>query len=192
MKVIAFNGSPRKNGNTYQLLTMILDQLTQEDIQTELIQLGTKPIQGCIACGKCREKQNQRCIIDNDAVNGWIEKMTIADGIILGSPTYCSSMTPNLKALIDRAGFVAKQNGNEMFKRKVGAAVVAVRRCGAAHVFSSINYFFLIHQMIIPGSSYWNQGIGLDPGDVADDKEGVETMIDLGQNIAWVLRKIKA
>jgi len=190
MKVIAFNGSPRSNGNTNQLIEIVLDQLRQEDIQTELIQLGQKPIQGCIACNKCKEIQNQHCIINNDPINKWIDKMMEADGIILGSPTYCCNLTSNLKSLIDRVGYVTKQNGNDMLKHKVGAAIVAVRRCGAAHVFSSINYFFLIHHMIIPGSSYWNQGIGMVPGDVESDEEGIQTMIDLGKNMVWLLQKL--
>ena len=191
MKVIAFNGSPRANGNTFSLLNIVLEQLTKENIQTELIQLGPKPIQSCIACNKCGENQNRRCAIDNDSVNGWIEKMIDADGIILGSPTYCCNMTANLRALIDRAGYVAKSNGNDMFKYKVAAAVAAVRRAGAVHVISSINYFFMIHHMIIPGSSYWNFGIGMKPGDVYHDEEGIETMVDLGTNFAWLLKKIK-
>ncbi|MCK4870976.1 MAG: flavodoxin family protein [Gammaproteobacteria bacterium] len=190
MKVVAFNGSPNKDGNTSQLLKMVLSQLEEEGIETELIWLGNKPMQGCIACYKCVENKDKHCALNNDPINGYIDKMLEADGIILGSPTYVSDLSSTLKALIDRAGLVAKVNV-DMLKYKVGAAVSAVRRCGAAHVFSSINYFFLINQMIVPGSSYWNMGIGRSPGDVQNDQEGIDTMTDLGKNMAWLLKKIK-
>lgn len=188
MKVIAFNGSPRKDGNTALLIRQVLLELEAEGIKTELIHLKG-PIQGCIACFKCFEGQDARCALDRDMINDCIAKMVEADGIILGSPTYFADLTPELKALIDRAGFVAKAN-KDIFRRKVGAAVVAVRRAGAVHVFDSINHFFLISQMVIPGSSYWNLGIGLEEGDVEKDNEGLQTMKVLGQNMAWLMRKI--
>jgi multimeric flavodoxin WrbA len=188
MKVVAFNGSPRKEGNTALLIRQVLKELEAEGIQTEMVHLKG-PIQGCIACSKCFESKDGRCALDKDIVNDCIEKMAKADGIILGSPTYFADLTPELKALIDRAGFVAKAN-NEMFRRKVGAAVVAVRRAGAVHVFDSINHFFLIGQMIIPGSSYWNIGLGLAEGDVEKDQEGMRTAKVLGQNMAWLMKKI--
>lgn len=191
MKVVAFNGSPRKEGNTAALIKYVLAELEGEGIETEIIQVGGKPIHGCIACMKCFENADKRCAIDNDIVNECIEKMLEADGIILASPTYFADLTPELKALIDRAGFVAKAN-NEMFRRKVGAAVVAVRRSGSIHVFDSINHFFTISQMIIPGSSYWNVGMGLAEGDVEKDEEGIRTMQILGQNMAWLLKKLNA
>ena len=188
MKVVAFNGSPRKEGNTALLIRQVLKELEAEGIQTEMVHLKG-PIQGCIACSKCFESKDGRCALDKDIVNDCIEKMTNADGIILGSPTYFADLTPELKALIDRAGFVAKAN-NDMFRRKVGAAVVAVRRAGAVHVFDSINHFFLIGQMIIPGSIYWNIGMGLAEGDVERDQEGMRTAKVLGQNMAWLMKKI--
>ena len=188
MKVVAFNGSPRRDGNTFRLLNYALGEMEREGITTELVQIGGKNISGCIACYKCFENKNQRCAVDKDILNDCIEKMLAADGIILGSPTYFADMSANLKALIERAGFVAKANG-EMFKRKVGAAVVAVRRAGSVHTFDSINHFFTISQMIIPGSSYWNMGIGLDKGDADRDAEGIETMKTLGQNMAWLIKK---
>jgi len=114
--------------------------------------------------------------------------MSEADGIILGSPTYFTDVTTEMKALIDRAGFVARANG-EMFRRKVGAAVVAVRRAGSIHAFDTLNHFFLVSQMIVPGSSYWNVGIGRDKGEVEDDEEGIQTMRVLGENMAWLLKK---
>ncbi|KKI00307.1 FMN reductase [Methanosarcina sp. 1.H.T.1A.1] len=189
MKVVAFNGSPRKGGNTASLIEHVFSELEKEGIETEMVQLGGKSIHGCIACMKCFENMDRRCVIDKDIVNECIEKMIEADGIILASPTYFADLTPELKALIDRAGFVAKVN-NEMFRNKVGVAVVAVRRAGSIHVFDSINHFFTISQMIIPGSSYWNIGIGLAEGDVEKDEEGIRTMETLGQNMAWLLKKL--
>jgi multimeric flavodoxin WrbA len=190
LKVVAFNGSPREGGNTAALIKHVLTELEKEGIKTEAIHIGGKSIHGCIACGKCFENKDQKCVIDNDIVNECIEKMLEADGIILASPTYFADLTPELKALIDRAGFVGKANGGEMFRHKVGAAVVAVRRAGSVHVFDSINHFFTISQMIIPGSSYWNIGIGLAEGDVEKDEEGIQTMKILGQNMAWLLKKL--
>jgi multimeric flavodoxin WrbA len=190
MKVMAFNGSPRTNGNTTILINYVLDELQKEGIETEHYLLAGKEIHGCRACYQCAQNKDRRCNVGSDIVNECIEKMLEADGIILGSPTYFSDLSTEIKALIDRAGLVAKVN-NDMFKRKVGAAVVAVRRGGAVHVFSSINYFFLINQMIVPGSSYWNFGVGHDRGDVEKDAEGIGTMKTLGQNMAWLLKKMQ-
>jgi multimeric flavodoxin WrbA len=189
MKVIAFNGSPRKEGNTEILINYVLDELKKERIKTEYIQIGGKKIRGCIACYQCFKKENKQCAIKDDKVNKYVKKMMEADGIILGSPTYFTDITPEMKALIDRAGLVARAN-KDMFKRKIGAAVIAVRRGGATHAFDTINHFFLIEQMIIAGSIYWNMGIGLDKGDVEKDEEGIRTMKVLGQNMAWLLKKL--
>ncbi|AOY59453.1 MULTISPECIES: flavodoxin family protein [Desulfococcus] len=191
MKVIGFNASPRKDGNTFRLVNTVLGELEKAGIETELVQIGGRKIQGCIACYKCFENKDRRCAVTQDMLNDCLEKMIAADGMILGSPTYFANMSADLKALIDRAGLVAKANG-EMFRRKVGAAVVAVRRAGSVHTFDSINHFFTIGQMIIPGSSYWNMGIGLDKGDVDKDEEGLQTMKTLGRNMAWLLKKINA
>ena len=189
MKVVAFNGSPRTDGNTAILINRVLKELQTEGIETEFIQLGGQQIHGCMACGTCRKIKNQECKIVNDNVNLYIQKMAQADGIILGSPTYFSMMTPELKALIDRAGYVSMSNDG-MFTRKVGAAVVAVRRTGAMPTFDAINHFFLISEMIIPGSCYWNVGFGRAKGDVEKDEEGLETMETLGKNMAWLLKKL--
>lgn len=188
MKVIAFNGSPRKRGNTYHAITIVFEELKKKGIKTELIQLGGTDIKACKACFACFKNKNNRCI-QNDGLNAFIEKMRGAEGIIIGSPTYFSNVSSEVKAFIDRAGLVARAN-DHLFKRKVGAAVVAVRRAGATHVYSSINYFFGISHMIIPGSSYWNLGIGLKPGDILKDEEGITTFRDLGQNMAWLLKKL--
>ena len=189
MKVVAFNGSPRADGNTTYLINTVFKELKKENIDCELVNLAGKTIHGCIACYKCVENQDKRCSVKNDFLNDCIGKMLDADGIILASPTYFSNVTSEMKALIDRAGLVAKVNGS-MFKRKVGAGVVSVRRAGAIHVFNSLNLFFLIGEMIVPGSSYWNLGIGMDKGDVKSDPEGIETMKNLGKNIAWLLKKL--
>ena len=189
MKAIAFNGSARKDGNTALLVTYVLDELKDAGIEAEQVQLAGKHIQGCKACYKCFDNKDQHCIQKDDCVNECIEKMIDAEGIILASPTYFADISPELKALIDRAGSVAKANDG-LLKRKIGAAVVAVRRAGSIHAFDSINHFFFISQMIVPGSSYWNMGIGRDKGDVGGDEEGVQTMKTLGQNMAWLLKKI--
>jgi multimeric flavodoxin WrbA len=188
MKVVAFNGSPRKEGNTFHSITMVLDEIRKEGIETEVIQLGGIEIRGCRACFKCFEKKDRQCI-QKDALNSFVQKMIEADGIIIGSPTYFANVSTEVKALIDRAGLVSRAN-DYLFKRKVGAAVVAVRRAGGTDVYSSINYFFGIGQMIIPGSSYWNLGFGRTPGEVLNDAEGIVTFRDLGQNMAWLLKKL--
>ncbi len=191
MKVVAFNGSGRKDGNTALLIRRVVSILEAEGIETELVQLAGEQIRGCTACRTCFSTKNNRCVIDDDNVNTYIQKMVEADGIILGSPVYFSMMSPELKALIDRAGYVALAN-DYVFKRKVGAAVVAVRRAGAIPTFDAINHFFLISQMIIPASSYWNVGFGRKKGDVAGDEEGMRTMETLGKNMAWLIKKLKA
>ncbi len=190
MKVVGFNGSARKDGNTAILINYVFGELENAGIQTEMVQLSGKDIHGCRACFKCFNNKDGHCAVDNDYLNQCIDRMTQADGIILGSPTYFTDVSAEMKALIDRAGLVAKANG-DMFKRKVGAAVVAARRAGSVHVFDSINHFFLISQMIVPGSNYWNMGLGLDKGDVEKDSEGIDTMKTLGRNMAWLIEKIK-
>jgi multimeric flavodoxin WrbA len=191
MRVVAFNCSPRKNGNTATMIKAVLEELEKEGISTELVQVGKKKIRGCIACYKCLEKKDGRCHggKEGDILNDCLEKMIEADGIIIGSPTYFSNVSTEAKALIDRAGLVARMNG-DLFKRKVGAAIIAARRGGAVPAFSAVNYFFLINQMIVPGSTYWNLGYGLDPGDVEKDEEGMKTMKDLGVNMAWLLKRL--
>lgn len=191
MKVVAFNGSPRKEGNTRILLETVCEELEKEGIQTEIIQIGGKKVHGCTACMKCFEKKDNRCVIDNDFVNECIQKMIEADGIIIGTPTYFADVSVEVKALIDRAGFVAIANGGK-FNRKVGAAVVAVRRAGAIHAYDTINHLFGISGMFTVGSTYWNLGLGLSPGDVRNDTEGLETMRNLAQNMAWFLKKTSA
>lgn len=189
MKVVAFNGSARKGGNTAQLVQAVFVPLEQAGIETELVELSGQSLSGCIACYKCFKNKDMRCAVSEDALNSHIEKILAADAVILASPTYFADVSATMKALIERAGMVARAN-SDMYKRKVGAAVVAVRRAGACHVFNSLNYFFFISQMIVPGSSYWNLGYGKDKGEVQNDAEGMKTMEVLGQNMAWLLKKI--
>lgn len=187
MKVVAFNGSPRQGGNTEYLLHKVLEPIAAAGIETEIVQVGGRPIHGCTACGLCMKKLDKRCSIQNDIFNACFEKMLAADAILLGSPTYFAGMTAEMKALIDRAGFVAFANGG-LLARKIGAAVVAVRRGGAGGVQDGINHMFLMSRMIVPGSTYWNFGFGLERGDAANDTEGLANMEDLGTTIAWLVK----
>jgi multimeric flavodoxin WrbA len=189
-RVVALNGSARKGGNTAILLRYVLKELEKEGVETELIELSGSTIHGCLSCRKCSTRKDHRCSQTGDMGNLLIEKMEKADGILLGSPTYVTDVSPEIKALMDRACLVSKANGG-MFRHKVGAAVVAVRRAGAMHAFDTLNHFFLISEMIIPGSSYWNIGIGREIGDVEKDEEGIQTMKTLGQNMAWLLKRTK-
>lgn len=189
MKVVAFNGSTRLDGNTATLIRCAFQVLEQEGIETELVQLAGSDIRGCTGCRRCAEARDRRCARDNDAANSYMEKMACSDGILLGSPTYFSDVTTEMKALIERCGTVAKANG-DVLRRKVGAAIVAGARAGSLHAFDTMNHFFTISQMIIPGSSYWNVGLGFDRGDVERDRAGLHTMRVLGENMAWLLRKL--
>ena len=192
MKVVAFNGSPRQNGNTAQSLQIVLAELAKEGIETEMIQLGGRKVFGCLACGKCREMQNNRCVRQDDEMNSFIQKMQDADGILIGSPTYFSNVSTEVKALIDRCGFVSKANGGGLLRGKIGAPVVAVRRAGSTFVYSAINFFFGIAEMPIATSSYWNMTLALEPGDVQKDEEGIQTFQTLGKNMAKLLKQTRS
>ena len=189
MKVIGINGSPRKGGNTETIIRKVFEPLEAAGIETELIRIGGKPIRGCLGCRKCAEMQNKTCIITKDPVNEIIAKMIEADGIVLGSPTYFATVTAEMKALIDRAGYVTLMNGR-LLKHKVGAAVTAVRRGGAIHTFDTMNHFFQISQMFLIGSTYWNMCYGLEPGDVNGDEEGIANMTDIGESMVFLLNKL--
>ncbi len=191
MRILAINGSGRKDGNTAILLHTALNELKTEGFDTELVQLAGQALRGCTACGWCKDHPDEhRCVIDNDCINECIAKMLAADGILLGSPVYFSDVTAETKALIDRAGYVCRAGGN-LLQRKVGAAVIAVRRAGAVHAFDTINHFFLIGEMIVVGSNYWNMGVGGPAGAVKNDTEGLDTMRTLGRNMAWLLKQLK-
>ena len=191
MKVIAFNGSPRPEGNTAQLLDVVLSAIATAGHETELVQLGGSGIQPCNACYSCFESKDSTCpSIQDDVLNEFARKAFEADGLLIGSPTYFANVTPEVKAFIDRLGLLAIANDYAL-SRKVGAGVVAVRRAGSTNVFDAINKFFLINQMIVPGSVYWNMGIGRNPGDVVEDEEGQKIMRVLGENIAWLLDRLQ-
>jgi multimeric flavodoxin WrbA len=186
INVVAFNGSPRKGGNTSLMIEAVFSVLRAEGISAKEIQIGNNKVRGCAACGQCRMKKLNHCVFDDDPVNGWIEEMKNAHGIILASPAYFANVTTEMKSLIDRGGFSC----GSMLYRKVGAPVVVARRGGAMQVYNALMTFFGITQMVVPGSSYWNMGYGLNPGDVANDKEALETMTNLGSNMAWLLKKL--
>ncbi len=188
-KVIAINGSPRINGNTTMLINMVFEVLNRHNIETEMIQIGYRNLSGCKACYSCRQMKNNSCIFYDDEFNETFEKCVQADGILLASPVYVGGMTSQLKAFIDRACLVNGANDHPL-KRKLGASIVAVRRNGALETFNSINNFFTISQIMVVSSSYWNQGIGRNPGEVLDDAEGIQTLKTLGENMAWLLEKV--
>jgi multimeric flavodoxin WrbA len=189
MYALAVNGSPRKDGNTFHLLKAVLEPLESAGWETELGQLGGKTLRGCIACYKCFENRDQRCAVDTDDFNAVMEKIVRADALVLGSPTYFTDVSAELKAVLDRAGLVSQANG-VIFRGKIGAAVAAVRRGGATHVYDTINHMFLMSQMIVPGSTYWNLGIGFDKADVLEDQEAMVNMRHLGAVIDWLGRAI--
>ncbi len=188
MKVIGFNGSPRKNGNTALLIRKVFRELENEGIETEFVQLSHKKIHGCVSCYQCMEKKDERCAVHDDAANEYIEKVVHAQGVVLGSPVYFMDVTPEMKALIDRVGFVSRSNGG-MFRNKVGCLVAAARRTGAVHTLDTMSHFFLSMDIIIVGRAI---GIGRDIGDVEKDEEGMQLVQLLGKRMAWVLKRIYA
>ena len=190
MYAIAVNGSPRAGGNTEILLKETLSQLNENGWETELVKVGGTAIRGCLACYKCFDNKDNACIMKTDGFNEIFTKMLNADAMILGSPTYFAAVSADLKALLERAGFVAYAN-DHAFTGKIGAAVVAVRRGGATHVFDSINHMYQMSRMIIPGSTYWNMGVGRDKEEVRDDEEGMANMRHLGKVIDWLGQSIK-
>lgn len=190
MKALAYNGSPRKNGNTSTLIQAVFKQLNKEGIETEEINIGLKNYKGCIGCMKCAELKNGRCIINSDDLNDQIEKIKKADALILGSPIYCANISGQMKTFIDRVSMVSAVNG-DLFARKPGAAVLAVRRAGAVQGLNTINAFFTIGQMLIVGTTYWNMGYGMLEGEVLKDEEGLQTMINLGKNMAWLMKSLE-
>ena len=189
MKVVAFNGSPRKNGNTTILIGTVFEELEKENIETELVHLAGKNNKGCIACYKCFENKDRRCSVKDDSINECLQKMIAADGIILASPTYFSSVSAQMKALMERAGLVSIANAG-MLRHKAGAALTVNRRTGASATLACMNNFFSCFEMFTVGSSYPNMSIGREKGDVEKDDEGLQTMKDLGRNMAYLLNKL--
>lgn len=190
MKVIAFNGSPNKKGNTWHALQMVIDELEKEGIEGEIIHVGNKAIRGCLACHQCFKLKNEQCIQTNDEVNAWIQKMKEADGILLGSPVHFSAIGGTMKSFLDRAFFVTGVN-NAMLRHKVGASVVAVRRSGGLPTFNQLNNFLCYAEMLLPASSYWNVIHGTAPGEATQDEEGKQIMRVLGKNMAWLMKLVE-
>lgn len=185
MLAVAVNGSVHENGNTRMLLEKVLEPIREVGWKTEIVQLGGKNIHGCRACFQCAGKKNFKCAFDDDIFNGIAAKVFAADAVILGSPTYFTDVSAEMKAFLDRIGFVALTNGCAL-KGRIGAAVVAVRRGGGTHVFDTINHMFLMNGVVVPGSTYWNLGFGRMPGEVADDSEAAANMLHLGKTITWL------
>lgn len=190
MKIVAFNGSPNKNGNTWHALKMVTDELEKEGIATEIIHVGNKAVRGCLACGQCFKKRNEQCIQTEDPVNEWIGLMKEADAIILGSPVHYSAVAGTMKSFLDRAFYVTGVN-NSMLRHKVGASVVAVRRSGGLPAFNQLNNFLCYSEMLLPTSNYWNVIHGARPGEVTRDEEGVQIMQTLGKNMAWLMKLVE-
>lgn len=189
MKVLGINGSPREGGNTELLMRTVFGELEAAGVETELVRIGGRPFRGCVACRRCFENRDRRCVLEGDPLNELVAKMADADGILLGSPVYYTDVTSEMKGFLDRAGLVSGANGG-LFRRKAGAAVLAVRRGGATHAFDTLNHWLHMMQTYLVGASYWNMGYGMNPGDVAEDQEGMENMRVLGRNMAWLLERI--
>lgn len=188
MKVVAFNGSPKQKGNTYHAIKMVAEELEKAGIEVEIVHVGNKSIRGCLACGACTENNDEKCVIENDGVNEWIQKMKAADGIILGSPVHYSAISGTMKSFLDRAFYVANTG---LLRHKVGAAVVAVRRSGGVATFNQLNNYINYAEMLIPGTNYWNVIHGTAPGEAAGDEEGKQIMRVLGKNMAWLMKLVE-
>ena len=191
MKVVAFNGSPRKDGNTYHALSVVGEALMEAGIEFEQIQVGNKLVRGCTACMGCVKNRDERCVFVDDGVNDWIQKMKEADGILLGAPVHFAGIAGTMKSFLDRAFYVTSVN-NSMLRHKVGATVVAVRRSGGVSTFDSINHYITYSEMIMPATNYWNVTHGLKPGEAGQDGEGNQIMRVLGKNMAWLLKVLAA
>lgn len=190
MKVVAFNGSPSNAGNTYHAIKLVADQLEKEGIEVEIVHVGNKVIRGCIACGQCAKNQNEKCAIQTDQVNEWVQKMKEADGIIIGSPVHYSGIAGTMKSFLDRAFYVAGSNGN-LLRHKVGMSVVAVRRSGGVPTFDQLNHYINYSEMLMPASNYWNVIHGTAPGEALQDEEGVQIMEVVGRNMAWLMKLVE-
>jgi multimeric flavodoxin WrbA len=190
MRIVAFNGSPKKAGNTFHALKMVTEELEKEGIETDIIHVGNKAIRGCTACGQCKINKNEQCVLPDDEVNEWVQLMKHADGIILGSPVHYAAMGGTMKSFLDRAFYVAGANDGLM-RHKVGASVVAVRRSGGLPTFNQLNNFLCYAEMLIPTSNYWNVIHGTSPGEATQDAEGMQIMRVLGKNMAWLMKLVE-
>lgn len=189
MKVLGISGSPRREGNTSILIKTALGVLAEEGIETEFISLADRPIKPCNGCRGCFASEVPHCVQEDPAFEGMIEKFASANGVLIGSPVYFGSATPQIMSLLDRVGYVARRHP-QLLRRKAGAAVVVARRAGQNFTFAQLNYFFLISEMIVPGSSYWNVAFGMKPGEVENDQEGMDTVKKLAHNMAWLVKKL--
>lgn len=190
MKVVAFNGSPREKGNTYFALKMVGEELEKEGIELEIVHVGNKAIRGCIGCNGCAKNRDEKCVMsEENFVNEWIQKIKEADGVLLGSPVHFASLGATMKAFLDRAFYVASVNGG-LFRHKVGASVVAVRRSGGVPTFDQLNNYLNYSEMLMPSTNYWSVIHGLRPGEVEQDEEGKQIMRILGKNMAWLLKMV--
>jgi len=189
VKVIAINGSPHNEGNTYQAINIVFDELKKQNIETDIIHIGNKSISGCLACNDCFKKRDEECIIKNDIVNESIQKMKESDGILLASPVHYASVAGNMKSFLDRVFYTSGANKN-LFRHKVGASLVAVRRSGGLPAFNVLNNYLTYSEMIIPTSNYWNVIHGTTPGDILKDEEGIQVLRVLGKNMAWIMKII--
>lgn len=189
MKVLGISGSPRSGGNTDILVKLALEVLAEQGVQTEFLSLAGRPIKPCMACAGCVKSDTLGCVQEDPAFEGMVERFVEADGVLVGSPVYFGSATPQTMALLDRVGYVSRANDN-FLRRKVGAAIVVARRAGQNFTFAQINYFFLISEMIVPGSTYWNVAFGREKGEVENDQEGLDTVRRLAENVAWLMKKL--
>lgn len=190
MKMVAFNGSPKKEGNTYHALRLVAEELEQEGIETEIVHVGNKAIRGCVGCGHCFQSLDEQCVVKDDQVNEWVQKMKEADAILLGSPVYYSGVNGTMKSFLDRAFFVGGANGG-LYRHKVGASVVAVRRSGGVSTWDELNHFLNYSEMLLATSNYWNVIHGRTPGEALQDEEGVQIMRVLGKNMAWLMKLVQ-
>jgi multimeric flavodoxin WrbA len=189
MKVLGISGSPRRGGNTDILIHTALGVLAENGLETEFLSLADRPVKPCLACGRCFQSEVIQCLQEDPAFEGILEKFAVADGVLIGSPVYFGSATPQMMSLLDRVGYVARRHP-QLLRRKVGAAIVVARRAGQNFTFAQLNYFFLISEMIVPGSTYWNVAVGREKGEVQDDREGMETVKTLARNMAWLMKKL--
>ena len=190
MKVVAINGSPKKEGNTWHAIQLVAAELEKEGIETEILHVGNKLIQGCIACGVCAKNKNEQCALTNDVVNEYIRKMKSGDGIILGTPVHYAAIGGTMKSFLDRVFYVSGTNGG-LLRHKVGASVVALRRSGGVPAFNQLNNYLHYAEMLIPNANYWNVMHGAKPGEVLQDLEGQQIMRVLGKNMAWLMKLVE-
>jgi multimeric flavodoxin WrbA len=190
MRVLGISGSPRRGGNTDLLINTALEVLAKEGLETEFVSLADRQVQPCLACGRCLKSETIQCWQEDPAFDGMLQKFVTADGVLIGSPVYFGSATPQIMSLLDRVGYVSRRHP-QILRRKVGAAIVVARRAGQNFTFAQLNYFFLISEMIVPGSNYWNVAVGREKGEVADDNEGMATIKTLAHNMAWLMKKLQ-